>query len=102
MAHLGIHGLGGLGLGGLPRGGRPPEPAGEGLRVRGLRTWPVTMVLPWENHGKTMGKPMGKPWEHGGFMVVSCLMMVKMVVSWWFDGIYPLVNVEITMENHHF
>ena len=24
-----------------------------------------------------------------------------MVISWWFHGIYPLVNIPKTMENHH-
>ena len=34
-------------------------------------------------------------WNFMGFMVV------EWDLSWDFDGIYPLVNVYTTMENHH-
>jgi len=42
------------------------------------------MGKPWENPGKTMGK-----WENHR----------KTIRKWW---LYPLVNVYIAMENHHF
>ena len=46
---------------------------------------------------------MEKPWENGGFMVVSCgFMWFLWVFPWHLYGMYPLGNVYITMENHTF
>ena len=30
------------------------------------------------------------------------LMVVLMLVEWWLNGIYHLVNLQKTMDNHHF
>ena len=55
--------------------------------VDGLEPWFGT----WENHGKTMGKPMGKPWEnHGKTMGTPWEHHAEMVIyivimsGWWF------------------
>ena len=46
--------------------------------------WVETICYPLVNHRKTIGKPLG-----------------KMVVEWDLMMVYSLVNVYITMENHH-
>ena len=81
---------------------------------------PVHPTRPWENHGKTMGKLLAKPWEnlfwdfygpknHGktlGFNYWTVMgkpwIFWKIILSWLWLFPFTIWLFNIAMENHHF
>ena len=89
LSTAGVQSKAGRGL----RGGRQPAADPCGAALGRVTVGRARVAGRWGTHG--CGKTMGKPWEKWWKVVIY------MERSSIFHG-YPLGNVNITMENHHF